>query len=207
MILGQLYVLFQHLAFFLAMSVAKALNRIPGDCLSLLHVESHLTASPNALLGEKAGVRYIYEAMRKFLITLTDGEGVVLDVVSDDEIHDMKNFPHQGAVHNEKVIGTNGIRTSLFIDGPVQIQAEEHWLRDNRSWSCNSSTIHRSGKIVGCLNLSCPFDKSHEHSQGLIVASANAMERELELSASLPEKQGPFEQQNTGRSLWMRESS
>lgn len=74
---------------------------------------------------------------------------------------------------------TDKIRTPLFIDGPVHIQAEEHWLQDNSSWSCNSSTIHRLGKIVGRLNLSCPFDKSHEHSLGLIVALVNAIEREL----------------------------
>jgi transcriptional regulator with PAS, ATPase and Fis domain len=86
--------------------------------------------------------------------------------------------------------------TSLSIDGPVQIHAEEHWLQDNHGWSCNSSTIHRAGRIVGCLNLSCPLEKGNEHSLGLIVASVNAIERELELTASLTEKQGLIQQQN-----------
>ncbi len=149
----------------------------------------------------EAAVPYLYELYRiikgsRSLITLTDEDGIVLDVVSDDEIRDMKNFPHPGSVHSEQVIGTSGIGTSLCVDNPVQIHAEEHWLQDNHSWSCNSSTIHRSGKVVGCLNLSCPFDTSHEHSLGLIVASVNAIERELELTASLTEKQGLIQQQN-----------
>jgi transcriptional regulator of acetoin/glycerol metabolism len=96
------------------------------------------------------------------------------------------------------VIGTNEIGTSLFIDGPVQIQAEEQWLQDNRSWSCNSSTIHRSGKIVGCRNLSCAFDRQEPRT----LAGPHRRLRERDragarLTASLMEKQGLIEQQNT----------
>jgi sigma-54 dependent transcriptional regulator, acetoin dehydrogenase operon transcriptional activator AcoR len=149
----------------------------------------------------EAAVPYLAELYRiikgsRSLITLTDEDGVVLDVVSDEEIRGMKNFPHPGTVHSEKVIGTSGIGTTLAIDAPIQIRAEEHWLRDNHSWSCNSVPIHRCGKIIGCLNLSCPHDKSHEHSLGLVVASVNAIERELQLIASLTEKQCLIQQQN-----------
>ena len=149
----------------------------------------------------EAAVPYLHELYKiikgsRSLITLTDEDGVVLDVVSDEEIRAMKNFPQQGSVHSEKVIGTSGIGTSLATDCPVQIRAEEHWLRDNHPWSCNSGPIHRGGRILGCLNLSCPSDKSHEHSLGLIVASVNAIERELALTASLTEKQCLIQQQN-----------
>jgi sigma-54 dependent transcriptional regulator, acetoin dehydrogenase operon transcriptional activator AcoR len=149
----------------------------------------------------EAAVPYLHELYKiimgsRSLITLADEDGVVLDVVSDDEIREMKNFPRQGTVHTERVIGTSGMGTSLAIDGPVQIRGEEHWLQNNHSWSCSSSTIHRAGRIIGCLSLSCPVEKNHEHSLGLIVASVNAIERELELTASLTEKQWLIQQQN-----------
>jgi sigma-54 dependent transcriptional regulator, acetoin dehydrogenase operon transcriptional activator AcoR len=166
-------------------------------------VEPHELARRKTLRADllEAAVPYLHELYKiikgsKSLITLTDEAGVVLEVVSDDEIREMINFPRQGTVHHEKVIGTSGIGTSIAVDRPVQIHAEEHWLQDNHGWSCNSSTIHRKGGIIGCLNLSCPLERSHEHSLGLIVASVNAIERELELTASLTEKQGLIHQQN-----------
>jgi transcriptional regulator of acetoin/glycerol metabolism len=149
----------------------------------------------------EAAVPYVHELYKiikgsRSLITLTDEEGVVLELVSDEELMLMKNFPQQGSVHSEKVNGTNGIGTSLAIGAPVQIRAEEHWLQNHHAWSCNGAPIHRNGRILGCLNLSCPFEQNHEHSLGLIVASVNAIERELELMASLSEKQSLIQQQN-----------
>lgn len=48
-----------------------------------------------------AGVPCLHELNKiikgsRSLITLTDEEGVVLDVVGGDEIREMKNFPRQG---------------------------------------------------------------------------------------------------------------
>jgi sigma-54 dependent transcriptional regulator, acetoin dehydrogenase operon transcriptional activator AcoR len=182
---------------------SRAYGIDPYRSCGCICIESAELARRKSLRADllEAAVPYLHELYRimkgsRSLISLTDEDGVVLDVMSDDEIRDMKNFPRQGTIHAEDVVGTSGIGTSIYIDAPVQIRAEEHWLQDNHSWSCNSSTIHRSGKVIGCLNLSCPCDKSHEHSLGLIVASVNAIERELELTASLTEKQGLIQQQN-----------
>ncbi len=130
------------------------------------------------------------------LITLTDENAVVLDVFSDDDIQSMQNFPNPGTIHAEKIIGTSGIGTTLFTDKPLQIHAEEHWIKGNHKWACNSSTIHSNGKIIGCFNLSCPSSNTHVYSLGLIVASVNAIERELDLKSALKEKQRLVKQQN-----------
>ncbi|MHB8108090.1 MAG: sigma-54-dependent Fis family transcriptional regulator [Candidatus Cryosericum sp.] len=182
---------------------SRAFGIDPYRSCGCISVEPSELARRKALRADllEAAVSYLHELYKiikgsRSLITLTDEDGVVLEVMSDDEIREMTNFPRQGTVHTERVIGTSGMGTSLSIDGPVQIHAEEHWLQDNHGWSCNSSTIHRAGRIVGCLNLSCPLERSHEHSLGLIVASVNAIERELELTASLTEKQGLIHQQN-----------
>jgi transcriptional regulator of acetoin/glycerol metabolism len=129
------------------------------------------------------------------VITLTDEDGVVLDILSDDALQSMENFPLPGTVHLERYVGTNGIGTALFVGQPLQVRAEEHWLLHNHGWSCSSNVIRDKGRIIGCLCLSCPPSKSHEHSLGLIVASINAIERELDLIATLKEKQSLVNQQ------------
>jgi sigma-54 dependent transcriptional regulator, acetoin dehydrogenase operon transcriptional activator AcoR len=131
------------------------------------------------------------------LIALTDEDGVVLDILSDDDIQNLENSPLPGTIHSEGIVGTNGIGTALFTGQPLQILAEEHWLLHNHNWSCSSNVIRKNGKIIGCLCLSCPSAKSHEHSLGLIVASINAIERELDLVATLKEKQSLVNQQKT----------
>jgi transcriptional regulator of acetoin/glycerol metabolism len=130
------------------------------------------------------------------LISLADEDGVILDVESDESIKCTKNFPFPGTIHSEDVIGTNGMGTALMIDGSIQVHAEEHWMVHNHCWSCSTATIHENEAIVGCLNLSCPMHKAHEHSVGLIVAAVNAIERELVLTATLSEKQSLLKQQS-----------
>jgi transcriptional regulator with PAS, ATPase and Fis domain len=56
--------------------------------------------------------------------------------------------------------------------------------------------IHHGGEIIGCLSLSCPTHHAHVHSLGLVVAAVKAIERELDLTATLKEKQRLVMQQN-----------
>ena len=130
------------------------------------------------------------------LISLSDEDSVILDLETDDSIRVTKNFPHPGTIHSEDTIGTSGTGTALMMDQPVQIQGAEHWMAKNHCWSCNSVPVHHSGKIIGCLTLSCPAERAHEHSLGLVVAAVKAIERELDLTATLKEKQSLVKQQN-----------
>ncbi|MCX7038133.1 MAG: sigma 54-interacting transcriptional regulator, partial [Spirochaetes bacterium] len=130
------------------------------------------------------------------LISLGDEDSVILDLEADESIRTTNNFPHPGTIHSEDAVGTSGMGTALMIDQPVQIQAAEHWMVQNHCWSCNSMPIHYGGKIIGCLMLSCPTNYAHEHSLGLVVAAVNAIERELDLTATLKEKQSLVKQQN-----------
>ncbi|MBI9108952.1 MAG: sigma 54-interacting transcriptional regulator [Spirochaetales bacterium] len=122
------------------------------------------------------------------VIAITDEDGIILDSFADTETLQMRNFPSPGTIHHESTIGTSGIGTALSAGIPLQLVAHEHWLRDNHDWYCNSTPILRQRLITGCLNLSCPVDKGHEHSLGLVVATANAIEREMELNLILKEK-------------------
>jgi sigma-54 dependent transcriptional regulator, acetoin dehydrogenase operon transcriptional activator AcoR len=142
-------------------------------------------------------IKNLYEIIKGSgsLIALTDEDGVVLDILSDDDVQSMENSPLPGTIHTEGIVGTNGIGTALYTGLPLQILAAEHWLLHNHNWSCSSNVVRKGGKVIGCLCLSCPSAKSHEHSLGLIVASINAIERELDLIATLKEKQSLVNQQ------------
>lgn len=112
---------------------SRALGIDPNLGCGCISVEPQELARRKALRADllEAAVPYLHELYKiingsRSLITLSDEDGVVLDVVSDEEIRGMKNFPQQGSMHSEKVIGTSGIGTSLATDGPVQIRAEEH---------------------------------------------------------------------------------
>ncbi|MGA2479549.1 MAG: sigma-54-dependent Fis family transcriptional regulator [Spirochaetia bacterium] len=171
-----------------------------GECVS---VEPAELSNRRALRADllDAAVPYLHELYKiiegsKSVITLSDEDGVVLEAVTDEEIMQFKAFPRRGTVHSEKVNGTNGIGTSLANGSPIQIRAEEHWLKDNHAWACNGAPIRRDVKLIGSLNLSCPLEVNHEHSLGLIVASVKAIERELDLKASLAQKQSLIQQQN-----------
>jgi transcriptional regulator with PAS, ATPase and Fis domain len=130
------------------------------------------------------------------LISLGDEESVILDLETDESIRATNNFPHPGTIHTEEAIGTSGMGTALTIDQPVQIHGAEHWMQRNHCWSCNSVPVHHGGSIIGCLTLSCPSVRAHEHSLGLVVAAVKAIERELDLRETLREKQLLVMQQN-----------
>jgi sigma-54 dependent transcriptional regulator, acetoin dehydrogenase operon transcriptional activator AcoR len=129
------------------------------------------------------------------LISLGDEDSVILDLETDESIRATNNFPHPGTIHTEAAVGTSGMGTALMIDQPVQIHGAEHWLNCNHCWACSSMPIHHGGSIIGCLTLSCPTAHAHEHSMGLVVAAVKAIERELDLTETLKEKQLLVKQQ------------
>jgi transcriptional regulator with PAS, ATPase and Fis domain len=148
------------------------------------------TEKKNLLSAAMPHLHKLYKIIKNTgsVITITDENGVILDSFADNDLLSMPNFPSPGTIHHESTVGTSGIGTALAVGVPIQLIAHEHWLHDNHSWFCNSSAIYRHNRIIGCLNLACPVDRGHDHSLGLIVATANAIEREMELNIMLKEK-------------------
>lgn len=130
------------------------------------------------------------------VIVLTDQDGVVLESIASDLMKAMPSFPYEGSVHSEQIIGTSGIGTCLVLDEPLQLSGAEHWLEINHNWVCSAAPIHISSRIAGTLNLACPLiGKHHEHTLGLVVATVNAIEREIMLRRVLLEKKIVVQQQ------------
>lgn len=130
----------------------------------------------------------IYNAVKNsgFLVLLTDEEGYILKIIGDLDIYTkaqaQENILVEGANRSERYIGTNGIGISLVKDIPIQVWADEHYYEPHRHWTCSAAPIHDlDGRIIGCLNLSGPWHQAHLHSLGMVVAGANAIEKQMRI--------------------------
>ncbi|EFG86502.1 transcriptional regulator, Fis family [Clostridium carboxidivorans P7] len=119
----------------------------------------------------------------KCLWILTDMEGCILNVIGDEDIlreaFKLKVFP--GAYMNEQSIGTNAMSIALMNNLPVQVSGEDHFLNSYHRWTCSAAPIRNGiGEIIGVLDLTGYSECVNSHTLGMVVASANAIEKILE---------------------------
>lgn len=129
-------------------------------------------------------IKKIYEivAGSGFLLILTDREGCILNIIGDkDMLRAAKDMDMViGAYMDEKSIGTNAMGTAISEDVAIQISAKEHFINAYHKWTCSAAPIHNEkGEIIGTLNLTGKSSEVHSHTLGLVVASVNSIENEL----------------------------
>lgn len=120
-----------------------------------------------------------------FLVILCNEKGQLLKSIGDpDTLAKAAQIGFvEGADWGEQTMGTNAIGTSIVIDQPVQIFAEEHYSQICQSWTCSAAPIHDSkGNIIGVLNVSGPYEKVHPHTLGMVVSAVKAIEYQLKLN-------------------------
>ncbi len=120
-----------------------------------------------------------------FLTILTDHEGYILRVYGNDkvlrEVSELKMIP--GASMNEKDIGTNAMGTVVFEKVPMQLVAEDHFIRAYHRWTCSCAPIFGAeGELLGTLDLTGNTDFVHSHTLGMVVAAANALSNTYRLN-------------------------
>lgn len=118
----------------------------------------------------------------EFIVVLTDSDGVVLESMGDARILQKEESSHAGADRSERAIGCNAVGTSLFLNKPIQIWAEENYSKCYHEWTCSAAPIHDvKNTIVGCIDLSGYSENAHSHTLGMAKASADSIERQLRL--------------------------
>jgi PAS domain S-box-containing protein len=128
----------------------------------------------------------LYESVKGsgFVVILCDDQGYLLHVVGDKQVLESAsniNFM-PGANWSEESVGTNAIGTALAINSPVQLFASEHYCVGFKTWTCSAVPLHdEKGKNIGVLNLSGHYTKVNQHTLGMAVAAANAIENLLRL--------------------------
>lgn len=122
-----------------------------------------------------------------FAITLNDPDGVMLYVIGDeDAILQSNGNVAVGADWGEANVGNNSVGTPLVTDAPCQFWGYEHYSRLPQRWAGSGCCVHGpDGAIIGSLAISGPVDKSHHHTLGMVVMTANAIEMQLKLGEVL----------------------
>ncbi|MEH7235455.1 sigma-54-dependent Fis family transcriptional regulator [Bacillus sp. JJ1562] len=123
-----------------------------------------------------------------FMVIICNEQGQLLKVIGDKEPLNHANMMGfiEGADWSEEEMGTNAIGTSIVIDSPLQIVAEEHYAKVCQSWTCSAAPIHDSnGKIIGVLNMSGPREKVHSHTLGMVMSTVKAIEYQLKLHENM----------------------
>ena len=120
-----------------------------------------------------------------FFVILTDNDGCILGVAGDPEIVEkargLKMIP--GAYMSEECIGTNAMGTAIIENQPVQISADEHFIKAYHRWTCSGAPIHdEDGNIIGSLDLTGNSDAVHSHTLGMVMAAVSAIESIMRLN-------------------------
>ncbi|HHY91414.1 MAG TPA: sigma-54-dependent Fis family transcriptional regulator [Clostridiales bacterium] len=119
-----------------------------------------------------------------FLVILTDEDGYVLESIGDPEITPKaeKSKLILGANRSEKNVGTNAIGTCLVTGQPIQVWAEEHYLKAHHIWTCSAAPIYDPNeKLIGCLDMTGPREKVHAHTLGMVVAAVDGIEKQMRM--------------------------
>jgi len=117
-----------------------------------------------------------------FVSLLFDEAGYLLEAVGDAQmLRGTRNFA-RGVSWAEAQIGTNAVGTVLVTGQAFQVSGPEHYRRSLQGWTTSAAPIFSDvGQLMGILSLAGPTLGAHDHTLGMVVASAKAIERELKI--------------------------
>jgi PAS domain S-box-containing protein len=134
---------------------------------------------------------YRFVAGSGFVVAVADSEGYLLEVIGDKEVVQAiaKGNFIPGADWSELSAGTNSVGTTLIVNQPLQIFSYEHYCICSHRWTCSAAPIHDpDGNLIGVLDMTGSFEKVHPHTLGMVVAGADAIERQIAMKKAWRER-------------------
>lgn len=120
-----------------------------------------------------------------FIVVLVDQDGIILEICGDREVEEMSAVAGLmvGTDLSEQKMGTSAPGTALTLREPLQVVAKEHFCNLYSKWTCSAAPIFDpNNKLLGALNVSGNYKKTHSHTLGMVVAASRAIENELRLN-------------------------
>ncbi len=117
-----------------------------------------------------------------FTTTLTDVDGVVLELICDEALREQALARNvvSGSIWAEAQAGTNATGLAVIHKQPVQVIGAEHFFECYHDLTCSASPIFdASGALLGVLDMSGPKEYSFPHTLGMVVAATKAITRQL----------------------------
>ncbi|KUJ70951.1 diguanylate cyclase [Streptomyces albus subsp. albus] len=130
----------------------------------------------------REGLRSVTDDERHVLV-VSDAEGWVLWQEGSRAVRRQAERLDlfEGAYWGEEAVGTNGIGTSLVARRPVQVRADEHYVRALHTLVCAAAPLHdpRDGRLLGAVNVTGPAGSAHPSTLPLVTAVAQVAEGDL----------------------------
>jgi len=150
----------------------------------------------NRILIESA-LPYMHKLFRilgfnGLVVSLSDAEGLILEVLYDPMGQPREACPVEGAVESELYGGTSSIGVTVRTKSFSEVRGCEHWLEKNHRWYCFSAPVKYRDTFIGSLTASftgnLPFD--YQVIENMISALSYSIERELMLKEELALQKG-----------------
>lgn len=128
---------------------------------------------------------YATVGSQDLIVRLTDTYGWVIECFGDPSVllANAAVNPYQGMTVMEEQIGTNAIALALQSGQPQQILGAEHYHQAFHQWATSAAPIFgNGGRVIGVLSISGPSEKVHNHTLGMVMAGALAIEHKLKLN-------------------------
>ncbi len=125
---------------------------------------------------------YAQIAGTRSMVLLTDRNGTILHSLGDADFlaRAQRVALQPGVLWSEQSKGTNAIGTALAEGEPMQIHADQHFLRANHFLSCSCAPISDPmGELLGSLDVSGDRRSQGKHTLALVRMSAQIVENHL----------------------------
>lgn len=119
-----------------------------------------------------------------FIIRLTDRDGYVLEHIGEEKIVNMYTSLGLCDGYNirEEINGTNALGIALITGEPIQVLGGEHYMQEYHKLTSSACPIRdKNGQILGVLSITGNYELVHPHTLGMVVAAAEAIEKEIKL--------------------------
>lgn len=119
-----------------------------------------------------------------FIIRLTDRDGYVLEHIGEEKIVSMYSSLGLCDGYNirEEINGTNALGIALITGEPIQVLGGEHYIQQYHKLTSSACPIKdKNGQILGVLSITGNYELVHPHTLGMVVAAAEAIEKEIKL--------------------------
>jgi len=134
---------------------------------------------------------YQYIEGSNSMVGVVDRTGFLLDLVGDESMIELadRHGIRKGSLLSEFELGTNAFALSLMERVPVQVRGPEHYRKQFHIFSESAAPIFDlNGKPLGSLGVFNLAEECHQHSLGMVVAGARAVEGQNEKDHLLDEQ-------------------
>jgi len=159
---------------------------ISEKCLTRIEVKKLIESHKELVSVAWPFMELLYDVVEGsgFRVDLIDEKGNFLKMIGDLEaIENSKKINSLiGANRSESIGGTNSTGVVLVTKKPVQTIGAEHYFESLHSYTCSAAPIfNQKEELIGVINMSAHIDLANNHTLGLVIAAAEAIQNEMRI--------------------------